>query len=394
MKAQVLTLDQVGAAEERAWRQLAERAAVPHVWSDPRFILPALAWGAMADGMRLVVVVDETQAALTWDALLAVEIQRPVRRIPLTVTTAHGRFMSWHADRRHPLIAQGRIAQALPPLIQAARLLSTSGTLRMGEVPVDDAWEQALTAAAGEGSVRHYDPRAMMQTFRSTPETTRLRDQQGIVLPQSAQAVLEAADWVATRTRSRLKGYARRLERDTGTAVNVIDMSDDPHAATTFVELQGKGWKGDPNRGGAGLVLDDQYAAWFVEVVERFRPDGDLAIFAVTVADQVLAMQVALRSGSTWIGFVDTYDEDYGQYRLGNMSRVLCATLLTLDGQTVFDSGMSVREDENDRPYWHTAAVTDVVVAGGVASRAAMRLLDRAERSRDRRDAARAGHTS
>ncbi|WP_062133836.1 GNAT family N-acetyltransferase [Demequina aestuarii] len=375
MRARIIDLAAVTSEDEQRWRDLSEGAETVNAWLDPRFVVPAVRWREMVAGLRIVVVEDERG----WHGLLPIEVTRPLRRIPLTTASSHGRFMTWHADRRHPLIRAGMVGGVLPLLVEAAAGLGSAGTVRIGEVPRESAWMTAAgePARGRRQTVRHAQTRALV-TMRAAENAVDLHG-----LPPAD--IVHRATHLSKRTRRSLLINISELEKDLlGAPVNVIDRSAEAGIADAFIDFQSLGWKGNAERGGAGFALDERHATWAREVIGRYADDGDLSVWALVAGDRTLAMNISLRTSNVWCGFVDAYDDTLRQQSPGKVLRLTSVMLLTRDGRHMYDTGLAVAPSDKGGMFNGRAPVWDLEYAHGWRAAAAQSLISAAERWRDR----------
>ncbi|MEK8227875.1 GNAT family N-acetyltransferase [Oerskovia sp. M15] len=92
----------------------------------------------------------------------------------------------------------------------------------------------------------------------------------------------EPGSWVDRMPRGKsLARGRRRLERAVGAALVLEDRADDPDIATTFLDFEQQGWKGDSERGGLGFRNRRGGEEWFTEMLAGFSTSGRAHVFAL-----------------------------------------------------------------------------------------------------------------
>lgn len=375
MRTRLLTLADVTDAETEAWHRLADHAAEPNVYLDPRFLLPARDRGRAADGLRLLVAEDGPE----WLAALAVTTKPLSPRLPLRAATTGGPFMTWHADRHHPLLRTGREVEALGGLLRGARSAGLPGLLQLQHVPLGGAVERALAEVVSADGVAVLERRREVAAFapRAAVAVPEVPEGPGPVVDPPL-----AWDHTATDERRNMRRGVRGLAREAGGPLELHDVTDEPGADDGFIALQAAGWKGDAGRGGAALALDPVAERWFRAVVGGFRRDKDLRVVRLAAGGTTLWTGYALRSGSGWFGFLDAYAEAHRRYSPGSIGRVANMTyLLATTDAPFFDPAFDARYATGARIFPTTRTHVDLLVAtGGPVAGAVLRAVSAARR--------------
>ncbi|TKR27203.1 GNAT family N-acetyltransferase [Cellulomonas hominis] len=375
MRTRLLALADVTDAEGETWHRLADHAAEPNVYLDPRFLIPARDRGRAADGLRLLVVEDGPE----WLAALAVTTKPFAPRLPLRAATTGGPFMTWHADRHHPLLRAGREVEAIGALLRGARSAGLPGLLQLQHVPLDGPVERALAAVTSADGMAVLERRREVAAFAprvavAVPE-----------VPEGPGPVVDpplAWDHMATDERRNMRRGVRGLAREAGGPLELHDVTDRPGADDDFIALQAAGWKGDAGRGGAALALDPVAERWFRAVVGGFRRDKDLRVVRLAAGGATLWTGYALRSGTAWFGFLDAYAEAHRRYSPGSVGRVASMTyLLATTDAPFFDPAFDSRYATGARIFPSTRTHVDLLVAtGGPVAAAVLRAVPSARR--------------
>jgi len=370
VRIRLLTLADVTAAEVDAWQRLADSAAEPNVYLDPRFLRPARDRGDEACDLRLVVAEEDGE----WLAALAVTTKPFVPRLPLRAATTGGTFMTGHADRHHPLVRAGREVEALGALLRGLRSVGVPGLLQLQHLPLGGALDRALTEVTATRGMRVVERRRAVAAFapREAVAVPSVPDGPGPVVDPPL-----AWDHMATDERRNMRRGARGLAREAGGPLELHDVTDDPDAEDRFIALQAAGWKGHAERGGAALALDPVAERWFREVVTGFRRDKDLRVVRLAAGGETLWTGYSLRSGPAWFGFLDAYAEAHRRYSPGSIGRVASMTYLfaTTDAP-FFDPAFDARYATGARIFPGRRTHVDLLVAtGGPTARGVLRAL-------------------
>jgi CelD/BcsL family acetyltransferase involved in cellulose biosynthesis len=371
----LIALTEVTDSDARAWRRLADSAAEPNVYLDPRFLLPAQHRGREAADLRLVVVQERGE----WLAVLAVTTKAVVPGVPVRAATTGGTFMTTHSDRHHPLVRSGREAEALHALLTGLRRLGLPGLVQLQHYPADGPLADALTEVIGRAAMLVHERRRSVSAFASRAGVGVGR------APAPDGAVVDpplACDHMGAGRRKDVRRRARALARAAGGPLELHDLSANPGAEAQFVALQAAGWKGDVAQGGAALTLDPAAHRWFHDVVAGFRRSGDALVLRLAAGGRTLWMGYSLRSGGTWFGFLDAYAEEHARFspgaigRLAEMTHVFAAT-----DADVLDPAFDARYVTGGQAYPDRREYVDLLVSTrGLVARTAVRAAPVAQR--------------
>lgn len=367
MRTRLIPLSAVTDADVRAWQRLADGAAEPNVYLDPRFLVPARHRGGDADEIRLLVV----EEAGEWLAVLAVATRHIGHRVPLRAVTTGGEFMAVHADRHQPLVHARRTAEALEALLRGGAHAGLPGLVQLRRFPADGPLADALAAVVDRTSVRVHE-------YRREPAAFAYRD--GVPTPTTPEDVPETGPPLATahmtaRGRKDVRRRARGLARDAGGPLELHDVSADPAVDDEFVAIQAAGWKGDAGLGGDALALDPAAERWFRSVVAAFRADGDALVLRLRAGGSTQFLCYTLRSGGAYFGFLDTYAEQHRKFSPGSIGRLAeTAHVLGSTSAPFFDPAFGARYAEGALLYPHRREYVDLLVAAhGLVAQAVLR---------------------
>ncbi|HEY0188999.1 MAG TPA: GNAT family N-acetyltransferase [Cellulomonas sp.] len=376
MQTRLISLAALTDDDVRAWQLLAAHAVEPNVFLDPRFLVPARRRPEVVHDLRLVVVQD----GACWLAVLALTIKTIAPGLPVRAATTGGRFATTHSDRHHPLVRTGRVTEALQALLLGLRAVGLPGLVQLQHFPADGPLADALTRVVGRTSIRVHERRRTVSAFASRSSVVVPT---GTVGPTGAAGpVLLASGHLGAGRRKDLRRRVRALERAAGGPLELHDVSADPGTDREFVALQAAGWKGDPERGGAALLLDPPAHRWFQDVAAGFRRTGDLLVLRLAAGGETVWTGYTLRSGGTWFGFLDAYAERHRRLSPGALGRLAELTHLFATTDAVhLDPAFEGRYATGTRLYPDRREHVDLLVSTrGLVARAAVRAAPVAHR--------------
>lgn len=376
MHTRLIALRDVTDTDAQAWHDLAEKAAEPNVYLDPRFLVPARDRGDEAADLRLVVVEDGGE----WLAALAVTTKSVVPRVPVRAATTGGTFMTTHSDRHHPLVRSGREIEALEALLTGMRAVGLPGLVQLQYFPADGPLADALAEVVRRGSMLVHE-RCRVEAAYATRAGAGV---ERVAQPVDGRVVDPPLAWGHMGS-GRAKDFRRRvraLAREAGGALELHDVSDDPGVEDEFVALQASGWKGDSEQGGAALALDPLAQRWFREVVAGFRRDGDALVVRLAAGGRTLFLGYSLRSGGSYFGFLDTFAEEFRKYSPGAIGRLAeTAHVFAATDADAVDPAFDARYVTGTQLYPDRRAYADLLVSTrGLVARTAVRAAPVAQR--------------
>ncbi|WP_454048922.1 GNAT family N-acetyltransferase [Cellulomonas sp. Marseille-Q8402] len=379
MHTRLIALTEVTDADVRAWRHLAEKAAEPNVYLDPRFLVPARDRGREAADLRLVVVQDGEE----WLAVLAVTTKAVAARVPVRAATTGGTFMTTHADRHHPLVLAGREVEALDAMLHGLRGLGLPGLVQLQYFPADGALADALAEVVDRGSMLVHE-RGRVESAYATRAGVGAERVESLV-PGGGGVVVDPPLACAHMGSGRRKDVRRRLRalaREAGGPVELHDVSADPGFDDEFVALQAAGWKGDPEQGGAALALDPLAQRWFREVLAGFRRDGDALVLRLVAGGMTVWAGYSLRSGGAYFGFLDSFAEEHRRFSPGALGRLAeAAHVFGSTDAACLDPAFDARYEVGAQLYPDRRTHVDLLISTrGLVARTAVRAAPVAQR--------------
>lgn len=309
-------------------------------------------------------------------------VRRDLGGLPVKVLSSRDPFLVLESGWQYPLVDRERAVEALENLFAQIRTQRLPGLLDFSEFPGDGPLAEALLQAAANRRSPVLERQRLEFAFAG-----RLADQDSDTPsyssdPSTPPSFIVKHSSSATRKRAR---QVRALEQMLGGPLRLDDLSDDPAALEQFFTLQAAGWKGDPSRGGHGLRVTS-FDQWFREVASNYRADGDLRVYALTGGGQLVYMCVNLRVAQGIFGYADAYDERFAAHSPGALGRIAALNrTLAEPGIEFFDPNMSAHYVESTRLYPQRRPHVRVLLApGGLAARAAVRILPTARLIRER----------
>ena len=292
MDVRILRLDNIGAADESAWRDLAVRAMEPNPFMEPDCLIPA-ARHRPDDGILGLAVAQE---AGRFVAALPFRSSWDLRRFPLPVVTtqirptiesgtlllaaeggADGLAVILGALRSQAGWARGRVL-VLPKLNAqgpvAAAVREAAATAGMHPV-VYERWEQPFLRRRDDGA---YDGH-LSKDFRSSVRRRR-----------------------------------RRLAEELGSEPRIVERSHDLVAIETYLAMEATTYKSDI---GVALTAKQGGASFFREVCSRLMATQRLELLSLEVDATTVAMSVLLKGEPGLFGFKTSFDEKFSRFGPG-----------------------------------------------------------------------------
>jgi CelD/BcsL family acetyltransferase involved in cellulose biosynthesis len=282
--------------DRRRWTELAGSAAAPNPFHERDFVLPAHEYFG-SPRAELLVAID---GAGDWVGLMPVERRRRWRHLVGAALTG---WTYPYGSLDSPLIARGfeeRVAEAL--LYDARRRV---GLIAFDRFPAEGPVASALASACDALGVKPI----VWQRFKRAALQRRAED-----------------DYVRSMLGSKhyreLRRKGRKLERELGEAVAVVDRAGDPQAVDDFLALEAAGWKGEE---GTALAFGPG-AGFFRAVCRAFAEAGRLQMLALQAGDRTVAMQCSLIAGEGLFCFKIAYDEALARFSPGTQLMVETAS--------------------------------------------------------------------
>jgi len=284
MNGRLIPVRDISAADERRWRQLAERAIDANPLGEPDCVIPAARYQEF--GSEIVLAVVEHQ-------------DRFVASLPLRP------FRYWY-DIHYPIIANRirRGANMASPLLdpdfapEAAESLFTTLARE----------RRHLGHLLGLDSLRVGSPveRLLLDTAQRMGLRTYIREdfERGFLVRRPNGDYTGHLNYkYLWNVRSRRRRIAAHF--DSGPVLR--DRAQDARALDEFVELEASGYKA----GNVALTAVPGDPQYFCEMCTRFARDRRLHLLSLEAGGITLAMLIWLRAGDGFLQLKTAYDERY-----------------------------------------------------------------------------------
>jgi CelD/BcsL family acetyltransferase involved in cellulose biosynthesis len=297
MTSRILQVSEIGADDERAWRDLAGRAAEPNPFYEPDCLMPAAKHQTFGGDIRLV------------------------------VAELDGRFYGCV-----PFRAVNRWKFPYPILTSQVRRMNGLGTPLIDPKMGVDAAVALLEGLAGERSQLH----GRMFVL----DTSGARGLVALYLREAAQSLgfwlcayqtfdrgmlvrrdgPEYEKTVSQKSRRNLRRQMRLLGEAVGGEVDLVDRSDDPAAIDDYIALESLGYK---SKKGIAMTTVPGEPEYFKEMCSRFAASGRLQLLALQSGSQTIAMQMWIKEREGAFLIKGSYDETYAQFGPGVLLHTL-----------------------------------------------------------------------
>lgn len=285
-----LAVNELGAPEIGAWRELADNAVEPNPFFEPEFVVPAARYLG-GDGVRLLTV---RAADGAWLACMPVHADVRVRHAHLPGLIAWRHLYCFLGT---PLVDRSAVELATERLLDVALHASHLGVVVLpwlgDDGPVSAGLQSALQACGRRPALHRTFERAAMR--RAT-------------LAGGVDAL------ISSRHRRDLGRLARRLADELGGPIELRDQSECAAGVDEFLALEASGWKGER---GTAMASTPAHAAFFTEMCAGFRARGRLQLLGLGGAERVVSYQCNLLAGDAVFRFKIAFDEAFGHHKPG-----------------------------------------------------------------------------
>jgi CelD/BcsL family acetyltransferase involved in cellulose biosynthesis len=282
--------------DRRRWTELAESTTAPNPFYERDFVLTAYEHFGSPQVQLLVGL----NGAGDWVGLMPVERARRWRHLVGAALTG---WMHPYCFLESPLIARGFEESAAEAMLDHAR--RTVGLTAFDRLPAEGPVASAVASACDALGVKPI----VWQSFERAALERRAED-----------------DYVRSMLGSKhyreLGRKSRKLERELGEAVAVVDRAGDPQAVDDFLALEAAGWKGDEGT----ALASGPGAGLFRAICHRFAEAGRLQMLALEAGDRTVAMQCCLIAGEGLFCFKIAYDEALARFSPGTQLMVETAS--------------------------------------------------------------------
>jgi CelD/BcsL family acetyltransferase involved in cellulose biosynthesis len=298
----------IAADDERAWHDLAARAAEPNPFFEPDCVIPIAEHDPRGGRIRLAVAEEGGRflaAMPVWDVM--------PWRVPYPMVTTHVRRMQ---NLGTPLVDPSAGAAALAELLEGLARHRRPGRSRalLADVVAADG---PVAAQLREAAARTGFHLSVVDTY----ERGLLR----------RRADRDYDDIHSAKARYNLRRQRRQLSElfDGAEVRTVVRDPEDPASVADYVAMEAAGYK---SRSNVAMATAAGEVEAFTEMCRRMAPVGRVHILALEVGGRPVAMQVWLHGGEGLFLTKISYDEEYARFGPG----VLLATesLLVFHDQT------------------------------------------------------------
>lgn len=323
MRLRVQPLTTVDSDFVEAWAELANRAIEPNPNADPRYLLPSVGRGMGAEQLRLAVVESDAGVEL----VMPFAVEKRLGGIPARHISTHGPlggFTDVYSSKNHPLVGPSDPEGAVAALVSGLRGAGLPRLLNLTVFPADGPLYDAVIAALSA------DGHAFLERGRDGRGYARRSDLAESVTSAWYEDPEDLLSFPQPHLSSRTKRNLRRARRmivEAAGDLELTDVSTDPSSIDEFLELQAAGWKGDEAQDGPKFRASST-ESWFRAIADRFREDGDLAVYRLAAGGRTVYLAVNLISGGRQFGFHDVFDEEFRKLSPGAVGRMAVLGML------------------------------------------------------------------
>jgi len=291
MTARILQVSEIAPDDERAWRELAERAAEHNPFYEPDCLIPAAKHQSFGSEIRLAVAESD------------------------------GRFHGCV-----PFRAVKRWKFPYPVLTSQVRRMNGLGTPLIDPERGVDAAAALLTALAAERSPLHGRLFILDTAGAEGPVSLLIREaaqrlgfwlcsyetwDRGKLVRNDGQKYERT---VSYKSRRNLRRQMRLLGDAVGGPVEVEDRSTDPACIDEYIALEASGYK---SHKGVAMTTVPGEPEYFREMCSRFMASRRLQVLTLQAGSQVIAMQMWIKADEGAFLWKGSYDESYAQFGPG-----------------------------------------------------------------------------
>jgi CelD/BcsL family acetyltransferase involved in cellulose biosynthesis len=276
-----------------AWEDLVANAAEPNPFLERFMLVPGFERYPDPDALVLFAYSDRTEQLI---GLFALRKARGYRRIPVSYTTSWAHPQCFLST---PMLRRGHEDEALDLLFAWLDAAAETGCmLELKQIGADGPVYESIRKAA-ERRQRPLDvlfyERALLHSTLPPDEYLRR------ALPGK-----------------KLKEYRRltkRLAEHGKLEMESLPAHGDVESwIAEFLELEGRGWKGEA---GTALAVHEHEAAFFREVVRGAFARGQLLMLRMSLDGAAIAMKCSFSSGRAAFALKIAYDEKWGRFSPG-----------------------------------------------------------------------------
>lgn len=288
MEGRIIPVRQLTATDEKAWRDLANRASEPNPLFEPECLVPAADHQTFGDEIDVAVAEEGGR----FFALIPLRRVRRWSGLPYPWVLTKVRRMIYCGT---PLIDPARGEEGMTALLELLirrRGLKNGRVLVLQELAKGGAADQALehAAAACDKTLNHYE----------TWERPYLK--------RRPHATYSSGH--TKRDLSNLARLRRKLNALLGAETQFMDRSADPSAVEEIIRLEAAGYK---LKTGVAMTTVPGEPEYFRAMCDRFRDQGRLCVYTLQADDVVCAIMLFLRSTDGLFMLKVGYDEQFAR---------------------------------------------------------------------------------
>jgi hypothetical protein len=291
IKGRILNVRNLSPADEKSWRDLAERAVEPNPFFEPDCLIPAATHQSYGDEIQLVVATDGDR----FYACMPIRHVSRWRSLPYRIVTTQVRRMTYLGT---PLVDADHGSEAVKAMLEVLvqeRRAGKSRVLVVQELTDGPVALLIRTAASDLGL-----PLIVFESF-----------DRGFLGRHDPPAYKQAH---SAKTLSNLYRKQRNLGKELGVSADIVDRGNEPEAIDDYIALEASGYKADV---GVAMATVPGEAEYFRAMCQAFAAAGRLHLLSLSALRKTPAMIAWVRGGDTFFQFKWSYDEQFAKYSPG-----------------------------------------------------------------------------
>jgi hypothetical protein len=291
LKGRILNVRNLSPADEKSWRDLAERAVEPNPFYEPDCLVPAATHQSYGDEIQLVVATDGDR----FYACMPIRHVSRWRSLPYRIVTTQVRRMTYLGT---PLVDADHGSEAVKAMLEVLVEERRSGKSRVLVVQelTDGPVALLIRTAASELGL----PLIIFESF-----------DRGFLGRHDPPAYQQAH---SVKTLRNLYRKQRNLGKELGVSADIVDRASEPEAIDDYIALEASGYKADV---GVAMATVPGEAEYFRAMCQAFAAAGRLQLLSLSARPKSPAMIAWVRGGDTIFQFKWSYDEQFAKYSPG-----------------------------------------------------------------------------
>lgn len=351
MNGRVLRLADIDAQDISRWQELSVSAVEPNPLFEPASLLPAVKYLPNGGEIKLVVAEDDgvffgclpmERSRLTRDRMLPTSLEMVFRGC--TTQVRRNRY------DQTPLLRPERTDEAWLALLEAVGGAGTRDRvsyLRLESINLDGPVEHALRNLCQDRGVGLVD-----LALWTRPVKLRSDGPGG----RFSAAEMSKGD-------RRVRTYQRRLGEELGSAIRLVDRSDDAQVIDELVRLERSGYKFAT---GVAVESFEGELDWLSAVCDELRQQRRLYVYTLQADEKVVAMAMYFRAGDRLLTIHKAFDEEYKKFSPGvQLDLELFAELDSRPEIQMIDSCTRADAEDSYRRFTESRRVGTFLVATG-----------------------------